>query len=168
MAVAGNVGDQGLLLYNRTTKQRCKIINLTTEATADIGARLLVDATRGRVSIVRDGAETLAFAYHDEGYIQLEGAFPIARNLTFRYAASERKCTCDDLLYPEMEGWYVNLSGQWIRISKVVDAHTASVEYTFPHDSIEVSQVVRMNEIVLTSGGIQLPTLRFQYTARYQ
>lgn len=70
ISVAGTVGDAGLNLFNRTTGQRCSIINLTAAETTDVNICLEIDAEYGRVSLVRDGMGQLAFPYHDEGYIQ--------------------------------------------------------------------------------------------------
>lgn len=164
--IAGTVGDAGLRLYNRTTGQRCAIINLTAAETTEIDTHLEIDAEHGRVCLVRDGARTLAFPHHDDGYIQLAGAFPIDRDLVFQYEAGERKATCDKLR-PDMVGKHAYLHGRWVQIEGLLDTNMVSVNFTFQHGGTEISNVVRMNEIVVTSGGINLPRFTFSYAPRY-
>lgn len=167
--VAGDVGESGLLVVNRTTGQRCRIVKLTKALTTGAGATLIVDADHGRTKLQSNGASTLAFPYHDDGYIQLEGASPVDRDLVFHYAGGERKVRCDQVLRGDMIGKYIHLNARWVRIAALQDEHTASVDFTFLHSGTEISTVARMNEIILTTeSGLTLDTLRFSYLPRYQ
>ena len=162
--VAGDVGADGLLIYNRNTDQRCRIVNLTAAETVDIDTHLEIDAERGQVHTVRHGARTLAYPYHDEGYIQLEGAHPIERDVSFSYTGNEREVRADRPFRFDHVGKYVYLHAQWVMITSIVDLHTARVDFTFSHSGTEESDVVTMNEIVLTgSTGLTLPRLEFSY-----
>lgn len=114
------------------------------------------------------GAKTLAFAFHDEGYIQLEGSGTIDRDPTFQYLGGERKVRCGRLLRADMVGKYIHLHANWMRIAALEDEHTASVDFTFMYSGKEASPVVRMNEIVLTTGsGLTMDALRFSYLPRF-
>lgn len=166
--VAGDVGDGGLLIVNRTTNQRCQIVKLTKQLTTQAGAVLAVDSEHGRTVLLRQGATTLAYAHHDDGYIMLEGASPIDRDLVFRYTGGSRRAACDQQLRTDMIGKYVYLHAKWIRIASLVDDHTAGVDFTFQHSGTETTNVVRMNEIVLTTAaGLTLDKLRFSYAPRF-
>lgn len=165
---AGDVGDDGLLLVNRTTGQRCRIVKLTKQATTQAGAVLSLDGEHGRTVLVHSGVATPAYAYHDEGYIALEGASPIDRDLVFRYVGGSRRATCDQSLHADVVGRYVHLHAGWRHITSLVNDHTIGVDFTFQHSGTETSAVVCMNEMVLTTAsGLTLDTLRFSYVPRY-
>lgn len=164
IVAAGDVCENGLLIYNRNTDQRCKIIHITKAETVDIDAHLEIDAEHGKVYMVRYGAKTLAFPYHDEGYIQLEGAHPIERDIAFSYIGNEREIHSDKPFRLDHVGKYVYLHAGWIRINSVKSLNTATVDFTFSHSGMEISDIVTMNEIVLTgSPGLTLDHLLFDY-----
>jgi len=161
---AGDVGADGLLIYNRNTDQRCRIVNLTAAETVDIDTHLEIDAEHGKVYTVRYGAKTLAFPYHDEGYIQLEGAHPIERDVSFSYVGNEREIRADRPFRLDHVGKYVYLHAQWVKITSVKDLYTARVDFTFSHSGVQTSSIVTMNEIVLTGAArMTLPRLEFGY-----
>lgn len=72
--IAGNVGD-GMLIRNLTTGQRCKIVNLTEDSLLP-GAHLELDSRMGQTRIALGDSRELAFAMHDEGYIELAPCTP--------------------------------------------------------------------------------------------
>lgn len=72
--IAGNVGD-GMLIRNLTTGQRCKVVNLTDESLLP-GAHLELDSRMGQTRIALGDSRELAFAMHDEGYIELAPCTP--------------------------------------------------------------------------------------------
>lgn len=167
--VAGDVGEDGLLVHSRNTGQRCKIVKLTKALTTSVGAYLDVDAERGRTALMRNGAATLAYMYHDLGYIELIGASPIDRDLTFTYSKNERKAICKQPLRVDMVGRYAYLQNRWVLITAITDDNTMSVDYTFGQNGMETACVAAMNEIVLTTAsGLTLDMLKFTYQPRYR
>ena len=72
--IAGNVGD-GMLIRNLTTGQRCKVVNLTDEILLP-GAHLELDSRMGQPRIALGDSCELAFAMHNEGYIELAPCTP--------------------------------------------------------------------------------------------
>lgn len=162
--LAGDVGEDGLYLYNRTTGQGCRFVHVTAEETSAIGVYLEADAEYGTVYAVSPISRTPAYLYHDDGYIHLEGGFPIDRGLSFSYVGNTREVVCQDGLKEDMVGKYIYLHAQWVRIERLIDSTTAAVNFTFSHSGNEVSDVVLMNEIIVTgSEGIQLPVFEFSY-----
>ena len=130
----------------------------------DIDTHLEIDAEQGTVYTVRYGAKTLAFPYHDEGYVQLEGARPIERDVVFSFDGNEREIRTDRIFRLDHVGKYVCLHARWVKITSIVDLHTARVDFTFTHSGTGTSSIVTMNEIVLTGApGMTLPRFEFEY-----
>ncbi len=65
--LAGDVGE-GLLIRNLTTRQRCRAQNLTASSLLP-GAVLALDSEKGQTRIELGEDNSLAFPFHDEGYI---------------------------------------------------------------------------------------------------
>lgn len=162
---AGNVGEDGLLIYNRTTDQRCTIVHMTKAVTTDIDTHVEIDAAHGKVYTVRNGIKTLGYPYHDEGYIQLAAAHPIERGISFHYDGNEREIISDRPFRLDHVGKYVYLHAGWVKINSIKDLYTATVDFMFTHSGTETSNIVTMNEIVLTgSTGLALDRLAFDYS----
>ena len=104
--IAGNVGN-GMLIRNLTTGQRCKIVNPTDESLLP-GAHLELDSRMGQTRIVLGDSRELAFAMHDEGYIELAPCAQLnKKNLYLTFDDENGIGTAEYLLRQVLEntGW---------------------------------------------------------------
>ena len=76
--IVGDVGT-GLLIRNLTTAQRCKVVELKSTGLLP-GAHLELDSDMGQTRTVLGDETELAFAFHDEGYIELAPCTPFVRS----------------------------------------------------------------------------------------
>lgn len=160
--IAGQAGD-GVTIYNRTTDQTCRYVAFNTTQNDYV----FTDGINGKTVLDRDGNRTLAFLYHDYGFIELAPAFPIRRELYVTYSGS--RVTALNMLYDEnvykewYEGKYIYLGNKWYKILRCIDEHT--IELTANAGSGNcMTSVVKMNEIVITpTQGSRITKLNFVY-----
>ena len=161
--IAGNVGD-GMLIRNLTTGQRCKIVNLTDEILLP-GAHLELDSRMGQTRIVLGDSRELAFAMHDEGYIELASCTPFERSITISHTENSNIVTSEGLFLPHMEGQFLYLDG-WKKIRQITDAHSAILSEKAANSGTTAVPIVTMNEIEITGENLSLTTLEVDYTPR--
>ena len=101
--IAGDVGDDGLLIRNLTTGQKCKVVNLKDSSLLD-GACLELDSEKCQTRISLGDESELAFPFHDEGYITLAPCLPFVRSITVSHAADSNTVTSDGAFAPHMKG----------------------------------------------------------------
>lgn len=89
--IAGKVGD-GMLIRNLTTGQRCKTVNLTEDSLLP-GAYLELDSRMGQTRIALGDSRELAFAMHDEGYIELAPCTPFERSIAISHTEDSNTAT---------------------------------------------------------------------------
>lgn len=76
--IAGDVGT-GISIYNNATGQTCTVIGITKALTSNVSKWLEIDSATGKVYLTDGTTPAMAFLYHDNGFVQLEGAAPIDR-----------------------------------------------------------------------------------------
>lgn len=162
IVISGTAGDEGVSITNRTTGQSCRYIGFDTEDNEEI----FTDGINGKTIITRDGNKSLAFLYHDYGFIELEPAFPIVRNLFVTYSGTN--VSSSNFFYHDEEerlwytGKYIYLDG-WYKISECTDKHSLVLETAAGSGSCK-TDVVLMNEIILVpSQGTDIKKLSFIY-----
>lgn len=161
--IAGNVGD-GMLIRNLTTGQRCKIINLTNESLLP-GAHLELDSRMGQTRIVLGDSRELAFAMHDEGYIELAPCTPFERSIAISHREDSNVITSEGLFLPHMAGQFLYLDG-WKKIRQITDAHSAILSEKAASSGTTVAPIVTMNEIEISGENRTLTMLEADYTPR--
>lgn len=161
--IAGNVGD-GMLIRNLTTGQRCKIVNLTDESLLP-GAHLDLDSKMGQTRIVLGDSRELAFAMHDEGYIELAPCTPFERSIAISHTEDSNIVTSEGLFLPHMEGQFLYLDG-WKKIRQITDAHLAILSDEVASSGTTSTPIVTMNEIEISGENLALTMLEVDYTPR--
>ena len=167
--ISGNAGD-GVLIKNNTTNQSCRYVAFTSSV-----GEIYTDGINGKTTATKNGDTQLAFLYHDYGFIDLEPAFPILRNLYV--TCSGTTVTTINMLYQDDEekDWYTNKyiflgsnsSGKWVKITQCTDPHTLTLLQTGVNGSFKTS-IVSMNEIsIITTNNTSLSKLSFIYTPTY-
>lgn len=161
--IAGNVGD-GMLIRNFTTGQRCKIVNLTDESLLP-GAHLELDSRMGQTRIALGDSSELAFAMHDEGYIELVPCIPFERSIAISHTENSNIVTSDGLFLPHMTGQFLYLDG-WKKIRQITDAHSAILSDKATSSGTTAVPIVTMNEIEISGENLALTMLEVDYTPR--
>ena len=148
--IAGSVGEDGLLIRNLTTGQRCKVINLKESSLLE-GAHLELDSERCQTRIVLGDDAELAFPFHDEGYITLAPCLPFVRSVSVGHTEGSNTVTSDGAFESRMKGQYLYLNG-WKCIRQVMDANTAILSASANSTGTTETPIVTMNEIEVTGG----------------
>ena len=161
--LAGDAGE-GLLIRNLTTGQRCKVAGLTGTSLLP-GALLVLDSEKGQTRVELGDESTLAFAFHDEGYITLAPCTPFTRAVSVSHTAGSNTVTSADLFKPYMKGQYLYLSG-WVKINVVTDENTAVIARNADSTGTTVTPIVTMNEMELTGANAALTRFEMEYFPR--
>lgn len=178
LVMAGKAED-GITIYNRTTDQECKYVAFDTTSGDTEGGSVKTDGFNGKTVFEKDNIKQLAFLYHDHGFIELEPAFPIMRNLEISYNGGTIIST--DPLYSEEEasnqdpcksvigdmnkrkdwyaGKYIYING-WYKIDRCLDEYTLiifprnsnvlPVQAEYPGTGTALATIALLNEIVIT------------------
>lgn len=161
--IAGDVEEDGLLIRNLTTGQRCRVVNLKADSLLE-GASLELDSEKCQTRITLGDEVQLAFPFHDEGYITLAPYFPFVRTIEVFHAAGSNTVTSDGAFAAHMEGQYLYIGG-WKRIRQVTDTSTVILSAAVESTGTTQTPVVTMNEIEVT-GGEELT--RFEVECHYR
>ena len=161
--IAGNVGD-GMLIRNLTIGQRCRIVNLTDESILP-GAHLELDSRMGQSRIALGDSCELAFAMHDEGYIELAPCTPFERSITISHTEDSNIVTSEGLFLPHMAGQFLYLDG-WKKIRQITDVHSAILSDKAASSGTTAVSIVTMNEIEISGDNLALTMLEVDYTPR--
>lgn len=148
--IAGDVGEDGLLIRNLTTGRRCKVVNLKADSLLE-GACLELDSEKCQTRITLGGKSELAFPFHDEGYITLAPCLPFVRSIEVSHVAGSNTVTSDGAFATHMEGQYLYIGG-WKCIRQVTDTSTVILSASVESTGTTQTPVVTMNEIEVTGG----------------
>lgn len=161
IVVAGEAGD-GVTIRNRTTGQSCRYVGFKEDS-----GEVYTDGISGKTIYSKDGEKGLAFLYHDYGFIELEPAFPILRDLYVSY--KKFIVTAKNMLYQEEDekewyvGKYIYLDNGWYKIQECLDEHRLLLETEAGIGAIKTC-VVLMNEIEIeTTQDTNLTKISFMY-----
>ena len=161
--IAGNVGD-GMLIRNLTTGQRCRIVNLTDESLLP-GAHLELDSRMGQTRIVLGDSRELAFAMHDDRYIELAPCTPFERSIAISHTENSNIVTSEAFFLPHMAGQFLYLDG-WKKIRQITDAHSAILSDKATNSGTTAVPIVTMNEIEISGENLALTMLEVDYIPR--
>ena len=168
LVISGQAGD-GVTIYNKTTDQLCRYVAFNTSNNEYV----YTDSISGKTVLDNGTSRSLAFLYHDYGFIDLEPAFPIRRKIFATY--NGQTVTTTNILYEDNEdyckewyiGKYIFLGTDWFKIYEVTDKHTLKVNPrngVTPGEGKCTSSIVLMNEIIVTpTQGAVISRLNFIY-----
>ena len=163
LVITGKAGD-GVVIRNLTTDQSCRYVAFDTEG------YIYTDGINGKTIIHENSNDTLAFLYHDYGFIELEPAFPIVRDLYVKYSGDTVDVT--NILYGEEEEkeWYKNkyiYLDNWYKIHECVDKHTLKL-YSAAGTGACKTCAVLMNEIqIVPTQDTLITNISFIYKPTY-
>jgi len=183
--IAGDVG-RGVIITNHTTGQVCKFVAMSEDEFDGEMSFVYLDGLNGKTIAVKNGFSELSFLYHDEGFIELDPAFPAKRNMYIAvqngYAVTINKLydrnsgETREEAEKEYKGQYVWLNNSWHEIAGVgiedgrnrtgyaSDEHIIRLYDTVSDGLAETSMIVRMNKITVEPvSEMKLTRLKFIY-----
>ena len=159
--IAGDVGT-GVSIYNAATKQTCTIKGITKALTSTAGKWLEIDSGTGKVYLTNGTTPVMSFLYHDNGFVQLEGAAPINREITISYIGNV--VSSNGEFTPDMENKYILINGTWRKITDYFNADDMKINYTFGAPGAAVSDIATMNVVTVTPvTTMEITKLEFYY-----
>ena len=115
---------------------------------------------------VFDGdSRELAFAMHDEGYIELAPCTPFERSIAISHTENSNIVTSEGFFLPHMTGQFLHLDG-WKKIRQITDAHSAILSSKATSSGTTAVPIVTMNEIEISGENLALTMLEVDYTPR--
>ena len=171
ISFTGQCGD-GLIIYNKTTEQKCRYVGFATQQGEDFytdginGKTMLRQWLNGNIVDT-----TMAFLYHDYGFIELEPSFPIVRELYVSYSGTTVTTTAtlyqDDDEKEWYKGKYIFLGNSWRKIAQCSGKHTLTLRSSAGTGSTS-TDIVLMNEIEITkSQNTNITNISFIYKPTY-
>ena len=160
------ITTQNVIITNKTTNQSCRYVNLNLISTSGI----YTDGITGKTVLTSFSADytanlastdPLSFLYHDYGFIELEPAYPIIRDIYVTnvdpYEGASAVTVLNMLYQDEDEKeWYIGKyiflgktgTGKWCKINKCIDEHRLEVITGDYNPPVEYkTNIVLMNEI---------------------
>lgn len=146
VTAAGNSG-KGVIIRNKTTNQEMKLVALSDAVTTDINKEVRIDGISGKTLLVNnDGTNpSLAFLYHDYGFLELEPGFPAERNIYVSYTDGN-KIYVSNILNTDYVGKYIFVSG-WHKIIDQPDKHTFIIDNAIENHGSSRTTIMTMNEL---------------------
>lgn len=144
ISISGDVGD-GVVIENKTTGQKCKMVAITKANTTNVNKQVLLDPISGKV-VLTPG--TLAFKYHEYGFLELEPAFPAVRDLNVTRNGT-KTIEVANALNESLVGQYIFVGDAWHKIASQTDAHTLVLATIPAGTGTDRTMAVWMNEITV-------------------
>ncbi len=119
----------------------------------------------GQTRIVLGEEITLAYAMHDEGYIELAPCTPFVRALKIAHMAGSNEIISEAGFKKYMEGQYLYLDG-WKKIRQVTGANRAILSEPANRSGETDTPIVTMNELELSGENVMLTRLEVEYVPR--
>lgn len=162
--LAGSVG-KGVTIYNRATKQMCRFVALSKAVTSDVGKYIISDAINGKTVLTDGKTSQLSYQYHDYGFLNLEPAYPIYRNVHVVHGGNTEIYADEGTEFSKaMVGQYIYVNGRWMKIAAVPGPTTITVEGKTDVLGPSVTEIVNMNEIIITPDSeMELTRMNFIY-----
>lgn len=143
----GDTGT-GVVIENKTTGQKCKMVAITPAETTNKNKKVLVDPISGKVILHGAGTKELAFKYHEFGFLELESAYPAVRDIYVK--DSDGSSMSVNLLRENVIGKYIFLKTGWSKIIDQPDKNTLIAEKHSVFQEGFHTMVESMNEITIT------------------
>lgn len=159
MKLSGNAG-KGITIYNKTTGQSCKFVSFSTSNDDYI----VCDSMNGKVLQKKNGQIKINQVYHSRGYIDLAPASTVMRDVYVSGQANTNMLITFVNVPDDCIGKYINIQGEWIKITDVVGQHFIMLEKNLSQEFQDTVIIAQMNQLVITlEDGAQLTHLSFDY-----
>lgn len=147
ISISGDVGD-GVIIKNKTTGQKCKVVAVTKNNTTNVNKNVIVDPISGKTLLTDGTTKELAFKYHEYGFLELEPSYPAVRNLYATYLGG-KTVNVRDILRTDLSGKYIFINDGWYKIISQTDKHTLILQDDIPAAGSEKTMVIPVNEIII-------------------
>ena len=114
IAASGDSGS-GVTIKNYTTGQECKLVAMSKAVTTDVNKEVFCDGINGKTLLRGAATSEIAFLYHDHGFIELEPAFPILRNVFINYTGNTTIQLINNIK-KDVRGEYIFANNKWLKI----------------------------------------------------
>lgn len=162
ISIAGNAGD-GVIIENLTNGQSCKIVGMDNAHTVSASKHVYIDGINGTTSLTDGSTFTPAYYYHDEGYITLEPAYPIIRDVVV-ISSNNDTIELSKALIEDVEGQYIYLSSNWRKIKTKIDNTHLKLYNNITISSSQNTTITKMNEIQIRPiDTMNISTLSFHF-----
>ena len=150
----GGSAPNGLTITNATNNSVCSLISLP------LTDYLTIDSAKGTV---RYGS-SLAFQYHNDGFIRLDPYLPDKRDIVVSYMSGSNMLT---VLSEEADhtwiGRYVRINNEWVKIINVNANGVVTLQKSMGASGTETTRLVTMNEISISGTEQSQSTLTFDF-----
>lgn len=167
IVASGNSGT-GVIIENITTNQTCKLVAMKKENTTDLDKEVFIDGLSGKTVLRGSSESTINFLYHDEGFIELEPAFPVIRNVFIQYTGTAT-IQLVNRLEEDVVGKFVFANKKWRKIIEQPSTKSIVVDDIDDLGSGSERTIISdMNEIhVYPASNMDLDRLSFVYKPTY-
>lgn len=168
ISIAGNA-PAGFKIVNNTNGEVCRISTASPALYGD-GYWLTVDGMNGKVYLTNGISASMAFLYHDYGFIELEPAYPIIRQMTITYTKNSNTAQLRNYTPWNVTGQYVYLNGGWRKIINQPTELSITLKENMTKTSEETTDIVTMNELTVIPNdpsNFLLSKLSFDYKATF-
>ena len=163
IVAAGDVGA-GVIIRNKTTDQEMKLVAMSKAKTTNVNKVVTVDGISGKTILsVEDGSDaSLAFLYHDYGFIELAPDYPANRKI-YITGNSGNNITVSNKLEEDYIDKYIYVNG-WRKITDQPDIHTLTVDSISAITKPFRATIMSMNQLeVVPVTSISLDKLSFYF-----
>lgn len=143
--VGGKIGDH-LLIQNLTNGTECKFIKLEQGGSSNF---VRLDGQTGNCYWVNNHVP--AFLVHDHGFITLDPAYPIERDIEIEVSGSSVVVNRD--LTEDIIGKYIMIDGTPYKITAYIDENTFTIDGSIDELTDNKANIITMNEIKITTLG---------------
>lgn len=163
---SGDVGE-GITIRNKTTNQECRIIAMDKKHTSNVSKFVYIDGINGHTTLIGNDFEESAFVYHDSGFISLEPAYPMIRNVYVESSDTDT-ITVINSLNTNVEGMYIFLDNDWYKIEEQIDDHVLRLDRSASTANTRRTIITRMNEFeIIPDNTMELTHLSFSFKPTY-
>ena len=111
-----------------------------------------------------DATSEIDYSYHDDGYISLEPAMPVVKEVPVTYSAGSGTVHSNGGFTSQMAGQYMQIGGDWRHITFVRSPDEAEIVWQPSEDGSEKAIIATLNRITVTKGeGVTLTKLEIDY-----
>lgn len=153
-------------IVNNTTKQTCRVVNMTDATTTDNSGYLNIDSRAGRTYLSAASFVESAEIYHDRGFITLAPAYTKIATMVNLDGQLINSPTGG---LSGTEGKYIRVNGVWDKIVEVVsDTQVATAASRAAQNNVQ-AYITTLNEIVISPAPtMTLRRLNFIYQHTFQ
>jgi len=150
--VAGEVGEDGLTIYNGATEQTCKVVGLNSAITDQTNRWYHIDSETGQCVLTNGVSSNVDYMFHDYGYISLVPA-DIRRDVRVHIENGSSTIRSDNGDFePSMVGKYINIGSDWKAITTYVSPVEMTISATPDVAADVMASIATMNIITITGG----------------